>query len=302
MHKRVLVIDDEENIRTSISGSLGDEGFFVQTAPSGAEGILSARSFRPDVVLLDVWMPGEDGLVVLEKLKRSDPELVVVVMSGHGSVETAVRAIKLGAFDFLEKPLHIDKLLLMLEHALALRSLEEENRRLRAELTQGERLIGDSPAMGRLRQLIDLAAPSNGWVLVQGENGAGKELVARALHDGSPRSRGRFVAVNCAAIPEELIESELFGHERGSFTGAHERKIGKFELAHGGTLFLDEVGDMGPKMQAKILRALQEGQIQRVGGSETVEVDIRVVAAIDTFLRRRWTCSWRIPGRETCGN
>jgi two-component system nitrogen regulation response regulator NtrX len=286
MHKRVLVIDDEENILATIAGSLSDEGFIVETASSGARGVLAARSFRPDVVLLDVWMPGEDGLVILEKLKRSDPNLVVVIMSGHGSVETAVRAIKLGAFDFLEKPLHIDKLLLILEHALALQSLEEENRRLRAELTQGERLIGDSPAMTRLRQLIDLAAPSNGWVLIQGENGAGKELVARALHEGSPRSRGRFVAVNCAAIPEELIESELFGHERGSFTGAHERKIGKFELAHGGTLFLDEVGDMGLKMQAKILRALQEGQIQRVGASDTVEVDIRVVAATNKDLRR----------------
>jgi len=284
--KRILIIDDEENILSSLKGVLEDEGgFVVETAKSGALGLSKLKKFSPDIVLLDIWMPGDDGLVVLEKIKKIDPAVQVVMMSGHGTVETAVKAIKLGAFDFLEKPLHFDKILLLLQHAFELRELKEENLSLKEELREDEMLIGESLPIRRLKQLIEVTAPSNGWVLVQGENGTGKELVARALHRGSPRSAGRFVAVNCAAIPDELIESELFGHERGSFTGAHDRKIGKFELADGGTLFLDEVGDMGAKVQAKILRALQECSIQRVGGDASIEVDIRVIAATNKDLK-----------------
>ncbi len=286
MLKRLLIIDDEENILASLKGGLEDEKYVVQTARNGEEGLKLLRRFSPDVVLLDIWMPGEDGLKVLEKIKKTDPSVVVVMMSGHGTVETAVKAIKLGAFDFLEKPLHFDKVLVVLQHAFDLRSLKDENRDLREKLRFEEPLIGESPAMRQLKTLISVTAPSNGWVLILGENGTGKELIARALHEGSPRAQGRFVAVNCAAIPEELIESELFGHEKGSFTGAVERKIGKFEQADGGTLFLDEVGDMAPKVQAKILRALQESSIQRVGGDAPIEVDLRVIAATNKDLRQ----------------
>lgn len=284
--RRVLIIDDEENILSSLKGVLEDESFVVETAKNGAVGLQKLKRFNPDVVLLDIWMPGDDGIKILEKIKKIDPHLVVVMMSGHGTVETAVKAIKLGAFDFLEKPLHFDKILLLLQHAFELRTLQDENKYLREELREEEKLLGESPAMRRLKQIVSVTAPSNGWVLIQGENGTGKELVARALHSGSPRNRGRFIAVNCAAIPDELIESELFGHEKGSFTGAVDKKIGKFEQAHGGTLFLDEVGDMGPKVQAKILRALQENVIQRVGGDESLEVDIRVIAATNKDLRK----------------
>jgi len=215
-----------------------------------------------------------------------DPSVVIVMMSGHGTIETAVKTIKLGAFDFIEKPLHFDKLLLLLEHAFELKNLKDENASLREELKDDERLIGQGQPIEQLRHLISVAAPSNGWVLISGENGTGKELVAKALHRNSPRAKGRFVAVNCAAIPDELIESELFGHEKGSFTGAFDKKIGKFEQADRGTLFLDEVGDMGPKVQAKILRALQECVIQRVGGTHPIEVDIRVVAATNKDLKK----------------
>lgn len=283
--RRVLVVDDEENIRTSLKGVLEDEGFKVSTAAEGQSALEQVSTFSPDVILLDIWMPGDDGIQVLERIKRRDPHAVVVMMSGHGTVETAVKAIKLGAFDFLEKPIHFDKVLVVLERAFEIRELRDENRFLREALHGGGALIGESDSMKRLQQLIQLAGPSNGWALIQGENGTGKELVARTLHQSSPRAGGRFVAVNCAAVPEELIESELFGHEKGSFTGAFDRKIGKFEQAHGGTLFLDEVGDMGPKMQAKILRALQECSIQRVGGQEPIELDIRVIAATNKDLK-----------------
>ncbi len=284
--KRVLIIDDEENIRTSLKGVLQDEGFQVETAKGGPAAYQLLKRFTPDVILLDIWMPEEDGITVLGKLRIWDPDCRVIMMSGHGTVETAVKAIKLGAFDFLEKPLHFDKILVLLKHVFDLQDLQDENRQLRQELREGEQLIGDSIAMTRLRHLISVTGPSSGWVLIEGENGTGKELVARSLHNQSLRARERFVAVNCAAIPDELIESELFGHEKGAFTGAHDRKIGKFELAHGGTLFLDEVGDMGPKMQAKILRALQECTIQRVGGEQSIEVDIRVIAATNKDLKK----------------
>ena len=284
--KKCLIIDDEQNIRLTLQGVLEDEKFVVESASDGAEGLEKVKSFRPDVVLLDIWMPGDDGLAVLEKIKRQDSDIEVVMMSGHGTVETAVKAIKLGAFDFLEKPLHFDKVLVLLEHVFNFRKLREENRSLREALHDEEPLLGASAPIRRLRQLISVTAPSNGWALIQGENGTGKELVARALHKGSPRASNRFVAVNCAAIPDELIESELFGHEKGSFTGAFERKIGRFEQADGGTLFLDEVGDMGLKMQAKVLRVLQECVIQRVGGDTHIELDMRVIAATNKDLTR----------------
>jgi two-component system nitrogen regulation response regulator NtrX len=284
--KKVLLIDDEQNILDSLEGVLEDERFAVETAKSGTQGLQKLRQFQPDVVLLDIWMPGDDGLVVLEKIKKAHPDQVVIMMSGHGTVETAVKAIKLGAFDFLEKPIHFDKLLVMLQHAFDLQSLKNENKILRDSLEAEDELIGNSPIMIRLRQLISVTAPSNGWVMIRGENGTGKEVVARTLHRESPRSKERFVAVNCAAIPEELIESELFGHEKGSFTGAHEKKVGKFELANGGTLFLDEVGDMGMKMQAKILRALEECVIQRVGGHDPIDLDLRVICATNKDLKK----------------
>ncbi len=265
---------------------LEDEGYQVETALDGKRGMESVSRFDPDVVFLDIWMPDEDGIAVLEKIRKAAPLTSVVMMSGHGTIETAVKAIRLGAWDFLEKPIHVDKVLVILDHVFEMRFLRDENRNLKDELRVQEALVGSSKAITRLRQIISVTSPSNGWVLVYGENGVGKELVSRALHHGSPRSRERFVAVNCSAIPSELIESELFGHEKGAFTGASERKIGKFELAHRGTLFLDEVGDMSPKMQAKILRALQEGQIQRVGGESTIEIDIRVIAATNKDLKK----------------
>jgi two-component system nitrogen regulation response regulator NtrX len=284
--KKVLVIDDETNILESLRGVLEDEGFQVQVAKTGSEGIQQHQKFKPDIVILDIWLGTDDGLTLLEKIKRVSPDQTVIMMSGHGTVETAVKSIKLGAFDFLEKPLHFDKLLVMLEHAFELKDLKNENRILRESIIDEEVLIGESEKMCHLRHLISLAAPSNGWVMVQGENGTGKELVAKTIHRQSSRSKQRFVAVNCAAIPDDLIESELFGHEKGSFTGAFEKRIGKFELAHGGTLFLDEVGDMSSKMQAKILRALQECVVQRVGGHETLELDLRVVCATNKDLRK----------------
>lgn len=284
--KRVLVIDDEENILKTLKGVLEDEHFIVETAKSGTAAIQKLKRFAPEVILLDIWMPGEDGLTLLSKIKKQSPRVVVVMMSGHGTVETAVRSIKLGAYDFLEKPLHFDKLLVLLNHVAEVQELKDENEYLKEELREEEVLIGVSAPVQRLRQLIAVTAPSNGWVIIQGENGTGKELVARALHRGSPRASHRFVAVNCAAIPDELIESELFGHERGSFTGAHDCKTGKFEAADRGTLFLDEVGDMSAKMQAKILRALQESVIQRVGSHDFIEVDIRVISATNKDLRK----------------
>ncbi len=286
MNKKVLIIDDEENILKTLQGVLEDENFTVETAKNGTLGVQKIKRFNPDAILLDIWMPGDDGITTLEKIKKIDSEVGVIMMSGHGTVETAVKAIKLGAFDFLEKPLDFDKTLLLLKHLFEVQELKSENRFLREELKEEEKLIGDSEEMQRLRHLISVAAPSNGWVMLTGENGTGKELVARALHHGSPRNKGRFIAVNCAAIPDELIESELFGHEKGSFTGAFDRKIGKFEQANGGTLFLDEVGDMGSKMQAKILRALQECSISRVGGDKSIELDLRVIAATNKDLKK----------------
>ena len=285
---RVLIVDDEESIRRSLAGLLSDEGLEVATASDGEAALASLREEGADfdVMLLDIAMPGRDGMQVLEEVRAQWSELPVVMMSGHGNVETAVRATRLGAFDFIEKPLSAEKLLLTLQHAIDNRRLSSENQRLRAAALRAHEILGGSEPMQRLKQQIAQAAPTNGWVLITGENGTGKELVARQIHVQSRRASEPFVEVNCAAIPEELIESELFGHEKGAFTGAIARKRGKFELAHGGTIFLDEIADMSLKTQAKVLRVLQEHKFERVGGTEPIEIDVRVIAATNKDLEK----------------
>ena len=282
---RILVVDDEDGIRRSLAGILSDEGFDTTPARDGEEALTSiAIDGLPDLVLLDIAMPGRDGVEILVELRERWPALPVVMMSGHGTVETAVRTTKHGAYDFIEKPLSIDKVLLTIQHGLEQSRLARENRALRAEALRAHEIIGESPEVADLVKQIDVAAPSNGWVLITGENGTGKELVARQIHARSRRSDAPFVEVNCAAIPDELIESELFGHEKGAFTGAVGQKIGKFSLAHGGTIFLDEVADMSLMTQAKVLRILQEQRFSRVGGTETLDVDVRVIAATNKVL------------------
>jgi len=285
--RRILIVDDEESIRETLSGILADEGYATALAEEGEACLRAARGREPpDLVLLDIAMPGRDGVEVLEELRKVAPELPVVMMSGHGTIETAVRATQLGAYDFIEKPLSIEKLLLTIQNALDRSRLARENRELRSQALRAHEILGDSDPMVKLKEQIRLAAPTNGWVLITGENGTGKELVARQIHVHSRRAEGPFVEVNCAAIPEELIESELFGHEKGAFTGAVAQKIGKFQLADGGTIFLDEIADMSLKTQAKILRILQEHTFERVGGTETVEVDVRVIAATNKDLQK----------------
>ncbi len=284
MSKTILVVDDEKDIRTSLTGILEDEGYQVGTAASGAEALECARQDLPDLVLLDIWMPGMDGLETLEKLKNLFPQITVVMISGHGTIETAVRTTKLGAFDFIEKPLSLDKVLITVANALRMRELTVENEELKQAVGNEFELIGDSAAMALLREQIMRVAPTSASVLVTGENGTGKELVARSIHYYSLRRDKPFVAINCAAIPEELIESELFGHEKGAFTGALAQKKGKFDLADGGTLFLDEIGDMSLKTQAKVLRILQERCFERVGGTRLVSVDVRIIAATNKEL------------------
>ena len=284
MSKTILVVDDEKDIRTSLTGILEDEGYQVGTAASGAEALECARQDLPDLVLLDIWMPGMDGLETLEKLKNLFPQITVVMISGHGTIETAVRTTKLGAFDFIEKPLSLDKVLITVANALRMRELTVENEELKQAAGNEFELIGDSAAMAVLREQIMRVAPTSASVLVTGENGTGKELVARSIHYYSLRRDKPFVAINCAAIPEELIESELFGHEKGAFTGALAQKKGKFDLADGGTLFLDEIGDMSLKTQAKVLRILQERCFERVGGTRLVSVDVRIIAATNKEL------------------
>ncbi len=284
---RILIVDDEESIRRSLAGILSDEGFETDEAVDGEAALARIRDGSPpDAVLLDIAMPGRDGVEVLEEVRQSWPHLPVVMMSGHGTIETAVRATQLGAFDFIEKPLSIEKLLLVLRHALERSRLELENRVLRAESLRAHEILGGSEPIRRLKEQIQVAAPTNGWVLITGENGTGKELVARNLHLLSERREGPWVDINCAAIPKELIESELFGHEKGAFTGAIAQKRGKFELADRGTIFLDEIADMSLRTQAKILRILQEHKFERVGGTETIEVDVRVIAATNKSLEK----------------
>ncbi len=284
MPANVLIVDDEKNIQLTLSRALSMEGYAVETAGGGREALEKIAALPVDVVVMDVRMPDLDGLAVLERARQTRPDLPVIVMSGHGSLDTVRQAFKQGAFDYLEKPItEKEKLLVAVRNALALRSLAEENAALRREAGPTE-MIGGGPAMRRLQEIIRRAAPSEGRVLVTGENGTGKELVARAIHDGSRRRDRPFVKLNCAAVPAELIESELFGHERGAFTGAVAARKGKFELADGGTLFLDEVGDMPAAMQAKVLRVLQEGEFERVGGQQTLRCDVRVVAATNKDL------------------
>ncbi len=280
----ILIVDDELGIRKSLRSILEDEEFLVDAVATGEACLESLRKKRYQVVLLDVWLPGLDGLQVLEKIQTLTSPPAVIMITGHGKIEMAVRATKLGAYDFIEKPLSLEKTLLSVQHALAQHELRMENRRLREELQAQYRVIGHSVPMKALRQQIHLAAPTNGRVLIYGESGTGKELVARALHHMSRRAEKPFVEVNCAAIPEDLIESELFGHVKGSITGAAEDKAGKFQQADTGTLFLDEVGDMSLKTQAKVLRVLEEQRFSPVGSSDTTRVDLRIIAATNKNL------------------
>ena len=286
MQHKILIVDDEQSILSTLKGSLEDEGFSTVLASTGENALKIIDSQEIDLVLLDVWLPGKDGLEVLKEIKKTDPGTAVVIMTGHGTIDTAVKALKLGAMDFIEKPLDLNKIIVTINNALRIKNLEEENAFLRKKTSKEDEIIGDSPAITRLKKEIELAAPSDAWVLILGENGSGKELVARRLHNLSRRADRPFVEVNCAAIPEELIESELLGHEKGSFTGATERKRGKFELADKGTLFLDEIGDMSLATQAKVLRVLQEQRFERVGGSSTIQVDVRVITATNKNLEK----------------
>ena len=284
MPASILIVDDEVGIRESLGALLRDEGYEIATVNSGETclEILEERKF--DLILLDVWLKKLDGLETLERIRAQDDPPVVVMISGHGNIETAVRATKLGAFDFVEKPLSLEKTILVVRNALEYTRLEAENQRLREELDEQHQILGSSVPMKALRQQIALTAPTNGRVLIYGESGTGKELVARALHASSLRGEMQFVEVNCAAIPEELIESEMFGHRKGSFTGASEDKIGKFQKADGGTLFLDEVGDMSLKTQSKVLRALEEQRVEPVGSNQSTDVDVRIIAATNKKL------------------
>jgi len=282
----LLVVDDEAGIRESLTSILKDEGYQVDAVASGEEALARATSGDFAVVLLDVWLPGIDGLQTLSRIQAMQWPPVVIMISGHGTIETAVRATKLGAFDFIEKPLSLEKIVVLVRNAVQQRRLAEENQLLRSELGHRYQVIGDSVPMKAMRQQIAVTAPTNGRVLIYGESGTGKELVARALHAASLRCNGPFVEVNCAAIPEELIESELFGHVKGSFTGATEDKIGKFQKADGGTLFLDEIGDMSLRTQSKVLRVLEEQRFEPVGSNQAVSADVRVIAATNKNLEQ----------------
>ncbi len=286
MSKHILIVDDEEGIRFSLRGILEDEGYRVSEAQSGEEALSVLQKKCPDLVFLDIWMSGMDGLVCLQKVKELHADLPVIMMSGHGNIETAVQALRYGAHDFVEKPLSLEKILLLARHTLEMKELRQENTMLRqaVSLDSDSQMVANSPIMQRFMSDLYKVAPTNAWVLITGENGTGKELTARTLHRKSKQENAPFVAVNCAAIPEELIESELFGHEQGAFTGADSAKVGKFELANGGTLFLDEIADMSLKTQAKILRILQEQSFERVGGTRTIHVNVRVVAATNKNL------------------
>lgn len=281
----VLIVDDEEGIRESLSGIFEDEGYDILTATSGEEAIKMLREHTPDLILLDIWLTGMDGIQTLQEMKTIKPDVPAIMISGHGNVELAVKATKMGAYDFLEKPLSLERVLLVSKRALEKRTLEIENIALKENLTRKWQLVGESQKMKNLREQIEMAARSNSRVLIFGESGSGKEVVARLLHEKSPRAEKPFVEVNCAAIPQELIESELFGHEKGSFTGAFEKKNGKFELADEGTLFLDEIGDMSLQTQAKVLRVIETQEFQRVGGNKNIKVDVRIIAATNKDIK-----------------
>lgn len=286
MSSSICLVDDEPAILNALSSILEDEGYQVTLAKSGVEALKIIKADPPDLVMLDIWMPELDGLETLKRAKQQCPNLPVIMMSGHGSVETAVKSTKLGAYDYLEKPLDLQKVTILVKNALHQRKLEEENLNLRVQVERHFELVGTSPAMQQLRQIISAAAPTHSRVLISGENGTGKELVARAIHSQSPRCTHPFIEINCAAITETLIETELFGHERGAFTGAVSQKRGKFDLADGGTLFLDEIADMSVATQAKVLRVLQEQQFTRVGGTKLVKVNVRVIAASNKDLKQ----------------
>ena len=285
MASTILIIDDEDSIRESLSGILADEGFRPLTAASAEEGLEILEQETVDLVLLDIWMPGMDGLEALQRIKdRYD--LPVIMISGHGTIETAVQATRIGAFDFIEKPLSYDKIILAIDKGLHVALLERDNRLLREVAPSHPPITGSSPLITRLREQIDRVAPTDAWVLILGGHGTGKELVAQTIHRKSRRANRPMIEVNCAAIPEDLIESELFGHEKGAFTGATSSRQGKFDQADGSTLFLDEIGDMSLKSQAKVLRILQEQKFERVGGSRTIQVDVRVLAATNKDLEQ----------------
>jgi len=285
MKPTILIVDDEPGVRTALTGILHDEGYAVEAVATG-EACLDRMTRGPvDLIVLDVWLPGLDGLATLQRLRERQVDAQVVLISGHGNIESAVRAIKLGAFDFVEKPLSLEKTVLVIRNALRQRKLEAENLALRARVDKTQTMVGESYAIRQLREQVAMAAPTNGRVLIYGENGTGKELVARTVHQLSRRRSGPFIEVNCAAIPEELIESELFGHVRGAFTGAVADRRGKFEAADGGTLFLDEIGDMSVKTQAKVLRVLQEQTLEPIGGTQRIKVDTRVIAATNKDLQ-----------------
>src|ERR671912_839946 len=281
----ILIVDDEPVVRSALGGVLRDEGYEVDAVDSGESCLERLARQAYDVVVLDIWLPGMDGLATLARMRERQIDVQVVIISGHGNIESAVRAIKMGAFDFVEKPLSLEKTVLVVRNAMRQRDLEVENRALRARVDRQLVMVGESFAMRHLREQVAMAAPTNGRVLIYGENGTGKELVARTIHQMSRRRTGPFVEVNCAAIPEELIESELFGHVRGAFTGAVADRRGKFEAAAGGTIFLDEIGDMSLKTQAKVLRVLQEQVTEPVGSTMRVQVDVRVLAATNKDLQ-----------------
>jgi two-component system, NtrC family, nitrogen regulation response regulator NtrX len=284
MGKTILVVDDEASILQSLEGILIDEGYDPVCVKGGSEALEKIEESIPDLILLDIWMPGVDGLETLQRVKQDYPQVEVVMMSGHGNIETAVKATKMGAYDFIEKPLSLEKLLLAVRNALDHGRLEEEINLLKEKDRNKYNIIGESRAIKQLKEQLRIVAPTNAWVLISGENGTGKELVAHNIHQLSKRNKKPMVEVNCAAIPEDLIESELFGHEKGAFTGATSMKKGKFDLAHEGTLFLDEIGDMSLKAQSKTLRILQEQKFERVGGAKTIHVDVRVIAATNKDL------------------
>ncbi|MDL2328125.1 sigma-54 dependent transcriptional regulator [Desulfosarcina sp. OttesenSCG-928-A07] len=284
MFPSILIVDDEPSIIQTLSGLLTDDGFDVISASNGYEALKRIDTESPDLVLLDIWMPGIDGIETLKEIKKNHPVLPVIIITGHGNVETAVKATKLGAYDLIEKPLNFDKVSVSINNALNFRRLEEENRYLRKKTIERHSISGDSPLVRALKHQIMTIAPTDSWVLIKGENGTGKELVARTIHQLSNRADSPMIAVNCAAIPESLIESELFGHEKGSFPGANTKKRGRFELANGGTIFLDEICDMGLSTQAKILRVLDEKKFQRVGGGRDLTMDVRVIAATNKDL------------------
>jgi two-component system nitrogen regulation response regulator NtrX len=286
MFPSILIVDDKTSILKSLSGILSDEGFETITATNGYEALKILESESPDLVLLDIWMPGIDGIDTLKEIKKNSPTTPVIMITGHGTIETAVNATKIGAFDFIEKPLSIDKVIVSINNALNFRRLEEENRYLRKKTMEKNSITGNCPAVQELRKQISITAPTDAWVLIIGENGTGKELVARMIHQFSSRSEYPLIDVNCATLSDEIIESELLGHEKGAFTEATAKKKGKLELADQGTLFFDEIGDLGLKTQASILRILQEKRFQRVGGSRMLTADVRIIASTNKDLEK----------------